>query len=217
MADPHDVGPSKSSDTRRSKYSPKQSHLHSDPPVVRDGKQSVWSVASNRNQSLWSAASDALKTQAETARSTMTTTASVGSRLSFVTWPLQDHWTLPGATLRQARLDFRSRTDTKETVAEEEDDDTNSIALTVSLPPELVRGAPLQEVLGCFGRHFGSNPGAADYEKSLQTESIDDFISHDWQTGRWRKYVALCVIYNCRAALGFSVLLGLLLGFLQTD
>eukprot|EP00747_Dinoflagellata_sp_TGD_P093191 gnl/TRDRNA2_/TRDRNA2_165680_c2_seq1.p1 gnl/TRDRNA2_/TRDRNA2_165680_c2~~gnl/TRDRNA2_/TRDRNA2_165680_c2_seq1.p1 ORF type:complete len:733 (+),score=89.28 gnl/TRDRNA2_/TRDRNA2_165680_c2_seq1:128-2200(+) len=48
--------------------------------------------------------------------------------------------------------------------------------------------------------------GAAKlYECSRQVPFINDFLSHSWQDGRWKKFVALGILYNSTAALMVSL------------
>ena len=36
--------------------------------------------------------------------------------------------------------------------------------------------------------------------RSRQTERLDDFLSHSWETPRWKKTLALYFVYSGRAA-----------------
>eukprot|EP00929_Paragymnodinium_shiwhaense_P059404 TRINITY_DN29756_c0_g1_i1.p1 TRINITY_DN29756_c0_g1~~TRINITY_DN29756_c0_g1_i1.p1 ORF type:complete len:876 (-),score=120.24 TRINITY_DN29756_c0_g1_i1:85-2712(-) len=93
-----------------------------------------------------------------------------------------------------------------------------SRALTTTLPEELLRGVSLAEVMSNRGKHLLTNEGAeGDFERSAPTEYFHDFISHDWRTPAWQKYLSLCIIYNMPAAMVISLVAGLCLGVSQMD
>eukprot|EP00929_Paragymnodinium_shiwhaense_P007610 TRINITY_DN111518_c0_g1_i1.p1 TRINITY_DN111518_c0_g1~~TRINITY_DN111518_c0_g1_i1.p1 ORF type:complete len:625 (+),score=42.12 TRINITY_DN111518_c0_g1_i1:49-1923(+) len=74
-------------------------------------------------------------------------------------------------------------------------------ALPSHVDRELLRAAPLTEVLGNFGKHFESKAGSVnDFNMSECVDHIDDFLSHDWGTPRWQKMLCLSLFYNGRAA-----------------
>ena len=75
----------------------------------------------------------------------------------------------------------------------------------------LLRSTPLSVVLHRGGFLFKDNHGSGEiYELSSQTDSIDSFISHSWSSGRWQKFLSLCLHFNVRVAFASSVLVGLL-------
>eukprot|EP00929_Paragymnodinium_shiwhaense_P020084 TRINITY_DN13503_c0_g3_i1.p1 TRINITY_DN13503_c0_g3~~TRINITY_DN13503_c0_g3_i1.p1 ORF type:complete len:610 (-),score=34.89 TRINITY_DN13503_c0_g3_i1:385-2214(-) len=86
-----------------------------------------------------------------------------------------------------------------------------SVGLRSELPDYLLRGVPSNDAFKGYGRHFKNSVGSAsDFALSVPTESIDDFISHDWRTPRIVKYAALCYLYNSKAALiGSTLIAGL--------
>eukprot|EP00438_Fugacium_kawagutii_P018069 Skav221814 [mRNA] locus=scaffold2435:189714:194469:- [translate_table: standard] len=87
------------------------------------------------------------------------------------------------------------------------------------LHPELIRAVPLNVCLAGWGKHFQTSGGVAkcqgDYELSQVTDHIDDFISHDWKTSRFDKFLALIWTFNCRAAMISSTVVSLLTGILR--
>eukprot|EP00438_Fugacium_kawagutii_P003633 Skav224203 [mRNA] locus=scaffold939:767475:786201:- [translate_table: standard] len=53
------------------------------------------------------------------------------------------------------------------------------------------------------------------YDLSKQTESYDEFLSHDWETSRWSKFCAMLVIYNSRAAFLCTLLVSISVGIFR--
>eukprot|EP00929_Paragymnodinium_shiwhaense_P119635 TRINITY_DN91533_c0_g1_i1.p1 TRINITY_DN91533_c0_g1~~TRINITY_DN91533_c0_g1_i1.p1 ORF type:complete len:675 (+),score=74.18 TRINITY_DN91533_c0_g1_i1:83-2107(+) len=81
-------------------------------------------------------------------------------------------------------------------------------ALPSQVDPELLRGLTVTEALTGFGKHWQSNSSTAeDFALSQSMSTIDDFLSHDWGTPAWRKFLALCTLYN--RPLAFMVSCGL--------
>eukprot|EP00438_Fugacium_kawagutii_P001844 Skav206712 [mRNA] locus=scaffold3267:22122:22424:+ [translate_table: standard] len=57
------------------------------------------------------------------------------------------------------------------------------LSLDSDLPADLLRAVPLDRCLRCCGHHWRHASGdAGDFQLSRTTESIDAFLSHDWQT-----------------------------------
>lgn len=83
------------------------------------------------------------------------------------------------------------------------------------MPDGLLRGVPACDMLGNFGSHWEGLAGG-QHELSEPVDMLDDFISHDWDTGRWRKFFTLCVVYNGRPASCISICAGAFLCVLQT-
>lgn len=85
--------------------------------------------------------------------------------------------------------------------------------------PELIRAVSLNVCLAGWGKHFQTSGGVAkgqgDYELSQVTDHIDDFISHDWKTSRFDKFLALIWTFNCRAAMISSTVVSCLTGILR--
>jgi len=89
---------------------------------------------------------------------------------------------------------------------------------STELEASLVRGVPVHVVMNRFCQAFTSKTGTAQhYMRSRQTNRIDEFFSHDWDSARWYKAVTLYHYYNGRAASIMSLLTGIVLAILQTD
>lgn len=92
--------------------------------------------------------------------------------------------------------------------------------LQTELEPELLRGVPLDVCLEAWGKHFmPPDPGMfqvdhENYELSHVTEEYEEFLSHDWQTSRLQKLIAMLIIYNSRAAFISSLVVSLSVGVL---
>lgn len=85
-------------------------------------------------------------------------------------------------------------------------------SLSEDIAPELLRGVRIDKALQRMGALWTAStaPTGEDKERefSLSTHvtKLHDFISHDWSTGRWVKFWALCYIYN-RMVTVFTTLL----------
>ena len=92
--------------------------------------------------------------------------------------------------------------------------------LQTELEPELLRGVPLDVCLQAWGKHFvPPDPGMfqvdhENYELSHVTKEYEEFLSHDWQTSRLQKLIAMLIIYNSRAAFISSLLVSVSVGIL---
>lgn len=105
-----------------------------------------------------------------------------------------------------------------------EDGDSATGSLLTELDSQLLRGVSLAVTLSGFGRHWSSTAGTTTmyqtgpqiYNLSSVVKEFDTFLSHDWQTNRWLKVLALLWIFNLRAAtvisLCFSICWGTVLG-----
>eukprot|EP00929_Paragymnodinium_shiwhaense_P093189 TRINITY_DN53315_c0_g5_i1.p1 TRINITY_DN53315_c0_g5~~TRINITY_DN53315_c0_g5_i1.p1 ORF type:complete len:645 (-),score=62.33 TRINITY_DN53315_c0_g5_i1:45-1979(-) len=83
--------------------------------------------------------------------------------------------------------------------------------LVSKLPRDMIRGVPSHVSLQGYGRYWsGSTGGIDDFLSSQETDRINDFISHDWHTSRWVKYITLCYIYNGEAAVVGAILISAL-------
>eukprot|EP00435_Cladocopium_sp_Y103_P036878 s665_g9.t1 len=78
--------------------------------------------------------------------------------------------------------------------------------LLYELEPELLRGVPLHVSLGKCGSYWEIpdngmlNVNPSLYKLSMPVTQLDHFLSHDWHTSRWLKYLALLVLFNSRPA-----------------
>ncbi|CAE7240284.1 unnamed protein product [Symbiodinium sp. CCMP2592] len=93
--------------------------------------------------------------------------------------------------------------------------------LQTVLDPKLVRGVSMSECLSGWAQHFmPPDPGMFNVDKekyklSKQTESFDEFLSHDWATSRWLKFMSLLMIHNSRAAAVTALLSSICVAILQ--
>mmetsp|Transcript_96875 Transcript_96875/g.172421 ORF Transcript_96875/g.172421 Transcript_96875/m.172421 type:complete len:638 (+) Transcript_96875:110-2023(+) len=109
-----------------------------------------------------------------------------------------------GANIRSSVSTFRSSLST--TVSREASiksrDSRNSTVSTTSLTsdhltPDLRRGVSLDVALRRFGSHWsGSDKGLTLFGLSEKVDSLDDFLSHDWESPGWLKFLTLCLFYN---------------------
>ncbi|CAK9024985.1 unnamed protein product [Durusdinium trenchii] len=95
---------------------------------------------------------------------------------------------------------------------------SSSSVLSFELEPELLRGVPLDVALAGWCKHWQNDQdatGPSVDEVSQEVDSIDAFLSHDWQTSRWLKLATLLMVFNSRAATVVSLLTSLLVGVLR--
>lgn len=81
---------------------------------------------------------------------------------------------------------------------------TSSTQLSLSLEPELLRGAPLDVALSGWCKHWHpaakASSLASAHMLSQKVDSIDVFLSHDWETSHWTKLLTLLMVFNSRAS-----------------
>lgn len=79
----------------------------------------------------------------------------------------------------------------------------------------------MSECLSGWAQHFmPPDPGMFNVDKekyklSKPTESFDEFLSHDWATSRWLKFMSLLMIHNSRAAAVTALLTSISIAILQ--
>eukprot|EP00929_Paragymnodinium_shiwhaense_P036914 TRINITY_DN19733_c0_g1_i2.p1 TRINITY_DN19733_c0_g1~~TRINITY_DN19733_c0_g1_i2.p1 ORF type:complete len:381 (+),score=17.53 TRINITY_DN19733_c0_g1_i2:52-1194(+) len=92
--------------------------------------------------------------------------------------------------------------------------DESVTPLPSDIDSALLRATPLLQVLAGCGRHLRSIAAAEnDYELSGPVSEMDDFLSHDWVTGRFRKLMALLFLYNNKDACIASGAVGIPVAF----
>lgn len=93
--------------------------------------------------------------------------------------------------------------------------------MSLTLTPELLRGTPLPVALSGFCQHWvglsAGSEGGDLYRLSKAVKTIDVFLSHDWETSRWMKLLALLLYFNSEAAAIASLLFSLVLGVVKTQ
>ena len=79
-----------------------------------------------------------------------------------------------------------------------------------------LKAVPLPEALHNWGHHWRSNvPPEDGHNLAIETDQIDDFLSHDWGTSGVQKYLTLLVFYNAKQALVVSLALSPLVPVLE--
>ena len=92
--------------------------------------------------------------------------------------------------------------------------------LSFTVEPELLRAAPLQVVLSGWCRHWKGlrvESGEELFELSRPVQSIDVFLSHDWETSRWMKLMAMLLVFNSPAAAVAALLTSIAVGVAQAS
>lgn len=74
--------------------------------------------------------------------------------------------------------------------------------LRFSDDPSLLRASRAGRVMRRGAAIFKNSTGSADtYDLSKVVTTIDTFISHNWTTSHWKKYLILALHFNCHVAL----------------
>ena len=87
--------------------------------------------------------------------------------------------------------------------------------------PELLRGVPLHVALSYWGKHWRApdqgmfNVNPKNYQLSRPTKAYDAFLSHDWASSRWLKFLSLLMVFNSGPAFAISFLVSVLVGTLR--
>eukprot|EP00435_Cladocopium_sp_Y103_P030592 s307_g7.t1 len=91
--------------------------------------------------------------------------------------------------------------------------ETSGTQLSTPMDEELLRGVPLDVLLGGFGRHFvPPEKGMFNLDSKKYSFRLDHFLSHDWGTSRFLKVVALLVTFNTTAASIATIVVSILMG-----
>eukprot|EP00811_Abedinium_folium_P028804 NODE_4488_length_1884_cov_30.117814.p1 GENE.NODE_4488_length_1884_cov_30.117814~~NODE_4488_length_1884_cov_30.117814.p1 ORF type:complete len:616 (+),score=121.56 NODE_4488_length_1884_cov_30.117814:157-1848(+) len=74
---------------------------------------------------------------------------------------------------------------------------TNTVESALKLDAELLRACSVVDVMRGFGAVLATSKGTeATFALSAPVDEIDVFISHNWSTPRWQKWLTLAVHYN---------------------
>jgi len=80
----------------------------------------------------------------------------------------------------------------------------------------MIRAVPLDSCLACWGTHFSRAANRkADFHLSQKADVIDHFLSHDWKTPRFDKFLALIWTFNCKAAMVATAIVSCLVGVVR--
>eukprot|EP00440_Ansanella_granifera_P065432 gb/GFBE01070964.1/.p1 GENE.gb/GFBE01070964.1/~~gb/GFBE01070964.1/.p1 ORF type:complete len:549 (+),score=90.03 gb/GFBE01070964.1/:1-1647(+) len=89
--------------------------------------------------------------------------------------------------------------------------------LSTDIDDDVLRGAPISTVMSSHARVFNTSSGShEDYDKSVSTQRLDDFVSHDWASSRVEKFMSLCMVHNGQAASIASILAAIITHLLQS-
>jgi len=93
--------------------------------------------------------------------------------------------------------------------------------LAETLDDDIRKAVTLEESLSMFGKHWVGDItgglGTAMNTKSVShpVDAIDDFLSHDWATPGFVKYITLSIVYNSVPATIVGIILSMVFGILQ--
>merc|ERR1740121_2104446 len=95
--------------------------------------------------------------------------------------------------------------------------------LSDTVDQDLLRGIQVRYVLRGLGSLWRNSGGATaeeqdrDFAMSEPVSRIDDFISHDWLTGRWAKFFTLAYLYNTCLAVMLTMGLTLVVALMMVS
>jgi len=82
---------------------------------------------------------------------------------------------------------------------------------------ELLQGVKLNVALENFGKHWSSNNNSTQGRVSEEVVGIDDFLSHDWRTDGFSKFIALCFTFNSKPAAILSLVVAITMVAVQSN
>ena len=86
-------------------------------------------------------------------------------------------------------------------------------SLPMTLEAELLRAVSAKVALSGWGKHWrSSHAPASAHHLSRRVKALDVFLSHDWETSAFLKFLTLLLVFNSRAACIASLVVSLLLG-----
>jgi len=92
--------------------------------------------------------------------------------------------------------------------------------LPTTLDRELLRGVSMSTCLSGAAKHWADNDAGRnaqlkeDYGLSRQASRLDHFLSHDWRTSRWKKYLSMLVMFNLLPAAIVSSIVSLIVAII---
>lgn len=92
--------------------------------------------------------------------------------------------------------------------------------LPTTLDRELLRGVSMSTCLSGAAKHWADNGAGRnaqlkeDYGLSRQASRLDHFLSHDWRTSRWKKYLSMLVMFNLLPAAIVSSIVSLIVAII---
>jgi len=129
-----------------------------------------------------------------------------------------DTWSIP---LENVFSGFEHRVPTDEDGEEIGKEDLRH-SLSMKIDCDLLRGVSLATCLSAWGRHWSSSSGTSmyqagsrDYSLSFVVSEFATFISHDWQSSRWLKFLTLLWIFYLRSATITSLVVAVVWGSLM--
>jgi len=105
---------------------------------------------------------------------------------------------------------------------EPEEEELGARQLSETLDDDIRKAVTLEECLSSFGKHWvgditgGLGTALKTKLVSHHVDAIDDFLSHDWATPGYVKYITLSIYYNSVPATIVGIILSGTFGIIQT-